>query len=109
MRIIVFIVMAVIQLAASAAGFLFLLLAMNGFSERQATPGIILYLAVGLGSALGLGVASAFAAKRLVERKSLGGLAASAIAVISFSVLGALILVATSVVAIVLAEVMRGK
>jgi hypothetical protein len=108
MRIIVFILTAVVQLAAAAAGFLLLLLAMNGFSERQATPGLIFYLALALGSALGLGVASAFVAKRLVERKSWGGAAASVTAVIGFSVLGALILVAGFVASIVLAEVMRG-
>ena len=108
MRVIVFILTALIQLAAAAVGFLLLLLGMNGYSERQANPGLILYIALGLGSALGLGLASAFAAKRLVERRSFGGLAASATAVIGFSVLGGLILVVSFFVAIVLAEVMRG-
>lgn len=108
MRIIVFILTALIQLAAGAAGFLLLLLGMNGYNERQAAPGLVLYVAVGLGSALGLGLASAFVARRLVERKSFGGLAASATAVLSFSVLGGVVLVAGFLGAIVLAEVMRG-
>jgi hypothetical protein len=108
MRIIVSVLTAVIQLAAAAAGLLLLLLGMNGYSERQATPGLILYVALGLGSALGLGLASAFAAKRLVERGSLGRLAASATAVLGFSALGGLILVASFFAAIVLAEIMRG-
>jgi hypothetical protein len=85
-----------------------LLLGLNGYSESQATPSLILYIVVGLGSALGLGVASAFMAKRLVERRSMGGLAASAIAVVSVSIIGVLILAATFVAAIVFAEVIRG-
>lgn len=108
MRIIVFIVTAVIQLACAAAGLLVLVLAMNGYSERQATPGLILYIAVGLGSALGLGIASAFMAKRLVEKRSLGGFAASTTAVVSAPVIGVLILIAASFAAIALVEVMRG-
>lgn len=108
MRIIVFALTAVVQLAAAAAGLLFLLLGMNGYSERQATPGLIFYVALGLVSALALGLLSAFAAKRLVERKSFGVLAASATAVLGFSVVGGLVLVISFFAAIVLAEVMRG-
>jgi hypothetical protein len=108
MRIIVFILTAVIQLAFAAAGFLLLLLGMNGYSERQATPGLLLYIVLGLGSAIGLGFGSSFVAKRLVEKRSFGSLAASATAVISVSILGGLILVAAFVAAIVLAEIMRG-
>lgn len=108
MRIIVFILTAVIQLAAAAAGFLILLLGMNGYSERQATPSLVLYIALGLGSAAGLGVASAFAAKYLAERRSFGGFAASATAVTGFAVVGGLILVVSFFAAIVLAEIMRG-
>ena len=108
MRIIVFILTAVIQLAAAAAGLLLLLLGMNGYNERDATPGLILYVALGLGSALGLGLASAFAAKWLVERRSFGRPWASATAVLGFSILGGLILVVSFFAAIVVAEVMRG-
>lgn len=108
MRVIVFTLAALIQLVAAAAGFILLLLGMNGYSERQAAPGLALYIALGVGSALGLGLASAFAAKRLVVRGSLGGLAASALAVLGSSVLGGLILVVSFFAAIVLAEVMRG-
>lgn len=109
MRIIVFTLTAVIQLAATAAGFVILLLSMNGYNERDATPGIYLYIALGLVSALGLGLGSAFAARRLVERKSYGRLAAAATSVLGFSVLGGLILVFSFIAAIVLAEVVRGR
>lgn len=108
MRIIVFILTGLIQFVAATAGFLLLLLGMNGYSERQATPGLILYIALGLGSTFGLGLASAFTSKHLVERKSFGSLAASATAVIGFSILGGLILIAGFIAAIVVAEVFRG-
>lgn len=108
MRIIVFILTGAIQLAFAAAGFFLLLLGMNGYSEQQATPSLILYIVLGTGSALVLGVVSAWAAKRLVERKSFGGLAASATAVVSFSIIGAVILFASFFAAIAVAEVMRG-
>lgn len=108
MRIIVFIITAVIQLAAAAFGFFVLLLGMNGYSEKQATPSLILYIALSVVSALGLGGASAFAAKRLVERKSFSSLWASATAILGSSIIGALILVVGFFAAIVLAEIIRG-
>jgi len=98
----------VIQLACAVAGLVVLLLAMNGYSERQATPGLILYLAVGLISAVALGIASAFMAKRLVEKRSLGGFAASTIAVVTAPIIGVLILIAASFAAVALVEVVRG-
>ena len=108
MRIIVFTLTALIQLAAAAAGFLLLLLGMNGYSERQAAPGLALYIALGLGSALGLGLASAFVVKHLIRRRSFGGLAASATSVLGSLILGGLILIVGFFAAITLAEVMRG-
>lgn len=109
MRIIVFILTAVIQLAAAAAGGLLLLLGMNGYSGRDAEPGLYLYAALGLVSALGLGLASAYAVRWLVERRSFGRAGAAATAVIGFAVLGGLILVVSFFAAIVLAETMRGS
>lgn len=109
MRIIAFALTAVIQLSAAAAGFLLLLLGMNGYNERDAAPGLYLYIALGLGSALALGLTSAYVARRLVERRSFGGVAASATAVLGFSVLGGLILVFSFFAAIALAEVARGS
>jgi len=108
MRIIVFFITVVIQLAAAAFMFLILLLGMNGYSERQATPSLIFYIALSVMSALGLGGASAFAAKRLAERTSLGGLGASAISVICSAIIGAVILIAGFFAALVLAEIVRG-
>ena len=109
MRIIVFLINAVIQLAAAAVGFFLLLLGLNGFSERQSNPSLLFYIILSVGSAVGLGGASAFAAKWLAGKKSLGGLGASAIAVVVFSVVGVLILVAGFFVSLLVAEAMRGR
>lgn len=108
MRIIVFALTFMIQLAAAAAGYVVLLVSMNGYSGRDASPGINLYLVLALVSALGLGLASAFTAKLLVERRSFGRPAASATAVLGLSVVGGLILVVSGIAAIILAEFMRG-
>lgn len=109
MRIIVFILTAVIQLAAAAAGYIILLLSMNGYSGRDAGPGLTLYIVLCLVSALVLGLAAAYVSGLLVERRSFGGLAASATAVLGSLVLGGLVVAASFIAAIVLAEVVRGS
>src|ERR1700754_4325118 len=108
MRIIVFALNAVIQLAAAAFGFLMLLLGLNGFSERQSNPSLLFYIILSVGSAAGLGVSSAFASKWLVQRKSMGWLGASAIAVPVFALVGVLILIVGFFVAGFIASAMRG-
>lgn len=108
MRIIVFVLNAVIQLAAAAVGFFLLLLGLNGFSERQSNPSLLFYIILSAGSAAGLGVASAFASKWLAQRKSMGALGASAIAVPVFAVVGVLILIVVFFVAVFIASAMRG-
>ena len=107
MRIIVFIITALVQLAVAVVIFFMLLLGLNGFSERDATPSLIFFIGLSVLCALGLGGAGAFMARRLVEKKSLGGVGASAIAVGTFSVLGVLILIGGFFVALVIASIMH--
>jgi uncharacterized membrane protein YeaQ/YmgE (transglycosylase-associated protein family) len=64
---------------------------------------------LGLGSALVLGLLSAFVAGRLVERRSFGGFAASATSVLGFAVVGGLVLIVSFFAAIVVAESVRGS
>lgn len=109
MRVIVFVLNAVIQLTAAAVGFFLLLLGLNGFSERQANPGLLFYIIISVGSALGLGVASAFASKWLTQKKSIGALGASAISVPVFAVVGVLIIIACIFGAALIASAMRGS
>ena len=107
MRVVVFIITALVQAAVAVVIFFMLLLGLNGFSERDATPSLVFFIALSVVCALGLGGAGAYAAKRIAEKKSLGGVAASAISVICFSVLGAVILVGGFFVALVIATVMH--
>ena len=108
MKIIVFIINLVVQLAAGALGLLMLLLGLNGFSERQATPGLLFYVVSAVVSAIGLGVASALTAGWLVRSKSFGGFGASAAAVAVFSFAGWVILVVGFFAAVLIASAMRG-
>jgi hypothetical protein len=107
MKIIVFAANLLIQLAIAAFGFLVMLLAMNGFSEKQATPGMILYIIVAILSALGLGAASVYTAQKLIEKTSLGSFGAGAIAILIFTVVGAVILIIGFFAAIFTAEALR--
>ena len=108
MRVIVLILTVVFLLTASAVGFFVLLLGLNGYSEKQAMPSLILYFALCLASALGLGGVSPFVTKRLVEKTSLGSFGASAIVVSTFSIIGVVILIGGLFASFVLAEIVRG-
>ena len=89
MKLLVFILAATIQLVAAATGLLILLLVLNGYSESQATPSLILYIILGIGSAVALGFASKSVATRLVEKRSFSKLAASACAVVGSTIVAA--------------------
>ena len=88
MKIVVFIVSAFVQLAGAAVGFFILLIALNGYGEKQAGAGLIFYIILSIMSAASVGAASAHAAQKLAARTSLGDFGASTIAVLSFAVLG---------------------
>ena len=107
MRIIVFVITAFIQLVVAVFGFFTLLLGLNGFSERQAMASLIFYIALAFLSALGLGAASAYTAKRLAEKPSLGKFASSIIAIIGCLIIGAVILFIGLIAAFFLAEAIR--
>lgn len=108
MKIIAFILSAALQLAAAAAGFLFLLLALNGYSESQATPGLMFYIVAIIASAVALGFASASIANRLVQKRSFSKPGATALAVVGVAIAGWLVLVLVGILAVVIAEVVRG-
>lgn len=109
MRIVVFIIVAAVQLAAAACVFLLLILGLNGFSEREANPGLVFYVVLALASSAGLGLAGAMFAKWLVARRGMGGLGAAAIAVVSSSTAGLVVLGVGFIGALVLASFMHGS
>lgn len=107
MRIIVFIITALIQAAVAVLIFFMLLLGLNGFSEQDAKPSLIFFIGLSVLSPLLLSGLGAYAAKRIAEKKSMGGVAASAIAVACFSVLGVMILAGGFFVALIIASAMH--
>lgn len=107
MKIIVFVLNALIQLAAAAFGFLILIISMNGYSESQATPGIILYIVWSIVSALLLGATGIYGVKFLLAKTSLGNFSASAITVLSLAIAGIVALVIGFFAAIILTEALR--
>ena len=109
MRIIVFIIVAAVQLAAAACVFVLLLLGLNGFSERDAKPGLLFYIVLALASSAGLGLAGAWFTKWLAARKGMGGFGAAAIAVVSSSTAGLVILGVGFIGAVIVASMMHGS
>lgn len=108
MKILVFILTGLIQLTGAAVGLFLLLVGMNGYSERQAMPSLVFYVALSVATALGLAGGSPFVAKRLAARSSIGSFGASAIVVTSSAILGVAILVALFFASFLLAEILRG-
>jgi uncharacterized protein YqgC (DUF456 family) len=106
MKIIVFTLTAVTQIAVGAFAFLILLVGLNGFHEDDATPSLIMYIVLTLASAIGLGLASVYATKRL-SAASVGNFGAAAIAVLGFAFVGGIILIIGWFAALFLAEIMR--
>jgi hypothetical protein len=109
MGILVLILTVVFQLTAAVIGLFLLLLGLNGYSERQATPSLVLYIVLSLTSALALGAASPYAAKRLAKRTSLGSFGSSAIVVVAFSFIGMIVLFVGFFASFALAEILRAS
>lgn len=107
MAIIVFIFTALIQAAVSAAGFFMLILGMNGFNERDAKPGLLFYVLLGVATTLGLALGSALAANGFVKKKAMGKLAAAALSVFGFSAVGVVIMIVGFFVALLIASIMH--
>lgn len=107
MKIIVFIINALIQLGVAAVCFFMLIVGLNGYNEDDAIPSIYFFIALGVISALALGAASVFATQRLAQKPSLGKFGASTISVISFAIIGVVILVVGWFAALFLAEAVR--
>ena len=107
MGLVVFLITSVIQLALAALGFFVLLLALNGYSERFATPGIIIYTFVSIIVVLGLASISTLVARMIVKRKHLGNFAAGSLSAVGFSIVGGVLLVAAFFVSLGTAEFLR--
>ena len=108
MKIIVFLIAAIAQIVAAVFGLFILLLGLNGFSEREATPSLIFYIVLSLATIVGDGVVGVVLAKKLASTTKFGVGGASVVATLSAVILGVVILIAGLFVAFVLANVVHG-
>ena len=108
MRITVFVVTAIIEFAAAVFGLFVLLLGLNGFSERQATPGLIFYIVFCLVSSLVISFLATIAAKTIVNKQWLGKAAAAIVSIVLTSMIGVTLVVVAVFAGFILAEFLRG-
>jgi hypothetical protein len=107
MQILNFFITAAINIGIACVLGFFLLLLLNGFSERQANPGFILYVAWTLIASLLAAALSVLAAKYLIGKKSFRPLGAIAISAPIFIIVGAVASVAGIFASVLLIEALR--
>jgi hypothetical protein len=107
MKIIVFLVAVIAQIVAAVFGFFILLLGLNGFSEREATPSLIFYVVLSLATIVSDGVIGVVLARRLAKTTKFGVRGASVVATICVVIPGVVVLIAGLFVAFVLANVVH--
>jgi hypothetical protein len=107
MQILNFLMTAAVDIAIGVVLGFFLLLALNGYSEDQAMPGLILYVVWVLLFSLAAAALSVLTAKYLIGKKSFGALAACAIAAPIFIVIGGVVNFAGLFAAVILSEALR--
>lgn len=107
MQILNFFVTAIINIGIACVLFIFLLIALNGFSERQANPGLILYIVWTLLASLLAAALSVLTAKYLIGKKSLKPFGAIAISSPIFIILGGVASFIGIFAAVLLIEALR--
>jgi hypothetical protein len=107
MQILNVLITALFNIGIAFVLFFFLIIALNGYSERQATPGLILYIVWALFFSLLAAVLSVLTAKYLIGKKSFGSISAVAIASPIFIIVGGIISFLGTIAAVVLIEALR--
>ena len=107
MKIATFLITALVNIAIAFVLFFMLIISLNGFSGRQAEPGLLLFIVWGLLSALITGILGIFLANYLAVKKSLNKIAATAISSLVFVIVGCIALVTGFFAAVFLASAMR--
>lgn len=88
MQILNFFITALVNIGIAFILFFFLIIGLNGYSEKQATPGLILFIVWSLLFSLLAAVLSVLTAKYLIGKKSFGSISAVAIASPVFIIVG---------------------
>jgi hypothetical protein len=107
MQILNFFITAMINIGIACVLGFFLLILLNGFSESQANPGLFLYVAWALLTALTAAALSVLTAKYLIGKKSFRPFSAIAISAPIFIIVGGIVSVAGMFAAVILIEALR--
>ena len=96
----------VLDLVVTVVVAIVLLIAMNGFSERDATPGLIVYAILAIAGSIAAGVGAWLLSGRFVDRGR-GRAATFFISMPIMTVAGSIVIIAASLVAVAIAEYVR--
>jgi hypothetical protein len=107
MKIATFLIIALVNIGISFVSFFMLLLAMNGFHEDEATPGLLLFIVWGLLSAIIMGVLGILLVNYLAVKKSMNKIASAVLSMTIFIGVGGVSIVAGFFAAVFLASAMR--
>ena len=105
-KILAALITLLINIAIGVVIFFFMLLAMNGFSESDATYGLGAYIVLALLVSLSMSVLSVVVVHGLMKRQFRGAVAAL-IAIPIFSIVGAGLKIVCSIIGVSIAEYVR--
>jgi hypothetical protein len=88
MKIATFLITALVNGGIAFVMFFMLILGLNGFTGKQAEPGLLLFIVWGVLSALITGVLGILLANYLATKKSMNKIAATAISSLVFVIVG---------------------
>ena len=105
-KIITFALTFLVNATIGVAVFFMLLVAMNGYSESDATYGLVTYIVLALLVSLSMGIAAFFTVGALVRRQ-FHSFVALLIAVVSFSTVGLVLKAISALFGVGVAELVR--
>ena len=104
--VLTFLITLILNIAAGAAVFFFMLLAMNGFSESDATYGLVAYIFLAVIVSLAMASLAA-AAVHLLSKRGFGAISSSIIGIASFTLTGIVLKVVCSIIGVLVADFVR--
>ena len=105
-KVVAAIVTGLMNLAVGVMVFVFMLLAMNGFSESDANYGIVAYIILAVIVTVLMAV-SAVATVHLLLKRNWGAAGAAILAILLFSGVGAGLKVVCSIIGLLVADLLR--
>jgi hypothetical protein len=107
MKVVIFSVTALGNIGIGVILFFFLLLSLNGYSEKQTETNLILFIIWVLFFSTAAAVCAVLSASFLTAKKSLNRIAASLVSILIFVFMGAILNFVGTVAAIFLTETLR--